>query len=56
MEKSGIIAEYLPQPGVLPNAHRTLGQKCLAYMNYDRVQGLPVGSIPRFKDMPFLEY
>ena len=50
------LQEYLSEPGILPNAHKTLGQTCLAYLNYERVKGLPVGVEPNLADMPFLNY
>jgi len=40
------LQEYLYRPGMLPGAHRTLAQSCLAYLNYDRVKGLPVNKVP----------
>ena len=30
------LQEYLSRPGVLPDAHKTLGQTCLTYLNYDQ--------------------
>ena len=50
------VQEYLSRAGVLPGAHSTLGQKCLIYLNYDQVKGLPADSASNFGDMPFLEY
>ena len=50
------LQEYLSGPGILSNAHKTLGQTCLAYLNSKRVKGLPVDIIPNLADMPFLEY
>jgi len=50
------LQEYLSQPGVLPDAHRTLGETCLTYLNYDEVKGLPVDNAPDLEDMPLLEY
>jgi len=53
------LREYLSQPGVLPDAHRTLGQTCLTYLNYDQVKGLPVDKVDKvsgLEGMPFLEY
>ena len=47
---------YLSQPGVLPDAHRTLGQTCLTYLNYDQVKGLPADNVSDLEGMPFLEY
>jgi len=29
------LQEYLSRPGILPDAHKTLGQTCLTYLNYD---------------------
>ena len=50
------LQEYLSGPGILPDAHRTLAQTCLAYLNSDRVKGLPANWIPNPRDMPFFEY
>ena len=50
------LQEYLSGPGILPNAHKTLGQTCLAYLNSECVKGLPVDIIPNLADMAFLEY
>ena len=50
------LQEYLSRPGVLPEAHGTLGQTCLIYLNYDQVKRLPVGNVSNLGDMPFLEY
>ena len=50
------LQEYLSRPGVLPGAHRTLGQKCLTYLNYVQVKRLPADNTSNLKNMPFLEY
>ena len=50
------LQEYLSSPGILPNAHKTLAQTCLAYLNSDRVKRLPANWIPNPRDMPFFEY
>jgi len=50
------LQEYLSRSGVLPGAHRTLGQTCLTYLNYDQVKGLPADTVSTLRDMPFLEY
>jgi len=50
------LQEYLSKPGILPDAHRILGQKCLAYLNYKLVRGLPAKSIATLGDLPFLKY
>jgi len=50
------LQEYLSQPGVLPDAHRTLGQACLTYLSYERVKGLPADNVSNFGGMPFLQY
>jgi len=50
------LREYLSQPGVLPDAHRILGQTCLTYLNYDQVKGLPAENVSDLEGMPFLEY
>ena len=49
------LQEYLSSPGILPDAHKTLGQTCLTYLNYKQVMGLPA-KLSGFEDMPFLEY
>ena len=50
------LQEYLSRPGALPNAHRILGQKCLTYLNYNRVKRLPANNVSNLEDMLFLEY
>ena len=52
------VQEYLSQPGVLPGAHKSLGQVCLTYLNYDRVKRLPANNVLNLGDMSlnFLEY
>ena len=50
------LQEYLSRPCILPDAHKTLGQKCLTYLNYNSVRGLPANGVPNRGDMPFLEY
>jgi len=50
------VQEYLFRPGVLPDAHKILGQTCLTYLNYEQVKGLRVDGISNPRDMPFLEY
>ena len=56
------LQEYLSRPGVLPDAHRTLGQTCLAYLNYDQVKRIPADNVSTrrrmatLRKMPFLEY
>jgi len=50
------LQKYLSQPGILPDAHKTLGQKCLTYLNYKSVWGLPANDVPNLEGMPFLEY
>ena len=50
------LQEYLSSPGILPDAHKTLGQTCLTYLNYKQVKGLPVKKISNFEGTPFLEY
>ena len=32
------LQEYLSWPGILPDAHKTLAQSCLAYLNYDQLK------------------
>ena len=52
------VQEYLSQPGVLPGAHRVLGQTCLTYLNYDRVKMLPANDVSNLGDisLSFLKY
>jgi len=50
------LQEYLSQPNILPDAHKTLAESCIAYLNYEKVKGLPVNKDPNLKDMPFLGY
>jgi len=50
------LQEYLSQPGILLHAHNTLARSCLAYLNYDRVKGLPANTTSNLGEMPFLEY
>jgi len=50
------LQEYLSRPGILPGAHKMLGQKCLTYLNYKLVKGLPATNIPNLEAVPFLEY
>ena len=50
------VQEYLSRAGVLPGAHSTLGQKCLTYLNYDQVKGIPADDVSNLGSMPFLEY
>ena len=52
------VQEYLSHPGVLPGAHRVLGQTCLTYLNYDQVKRLPANNVLNLGDMSlkFLEY
>ena len=52
------VQGYLSQPGILPGAHRVLGQTCLTYLNYDRVKMLPANNVSNLGDMSlnFLEY
>ena len=50
------LQEYLSSPGIMPDAHKTLGQTCLTYLNYKQVKELPAKKISTFEDMPFLQY
>ena len=50
------LQEYLSLPGTLPDAHRTLGQTCLTFLNYDKVKRLPADNVSNLADLPFLEY
>ena len=50
------LQEYLSRPGILPGAHKILGETCLAYLNYGQVKGLPADKVEDLGHMPFLEY
>jgi len=50
------LEEYLSRPGILPGAHKILGETCLAYLNYDQIKGLPDNKVGDLGHMPFLEY
>ena len=50
------LQEYLSLPGILPNAHKTLAQSCLTYLNYEQVKRLPANQISAVGNLPFLEY
>ena len=50
------LQEYLSWPGILPDAHKTLGQTCLTYLNHKEAKGLPAKSTSNLGDMPFLKY
>ena len=50
------LQEYLSRPGILPDAHKTLAQSCLAYLNYEKVKGLPARNVPDLKNLHFLQY
>ena len=50
------LREYVSDPRILPGAHETIGETCLAYLNYEQIRGLPANRIPNPRDTPFLEY
>ena len=50
------LQEYLSRHGIFPNAHKTLGEACLVYLNYEHVKGLPANGVSNLGDMPFLKY
>ena len=50
------LQEYLSRPGTELDAHKTLAQTCLAYLNYELVKELPANDLSNFRDIPFLEY
>ena len=50
------LQEYLSSPGIMPDAHKALGQTCLTYLNYKQVKELPAKKISNFEDIPFLKY
>ena len=50
------LQEYLSRPGILPGAHKILGETCLAFLNYDKIKGLTANEVGDIRHMPFLEY
>ena len=50
------LQEYLSCYGIFPDAHKTIGQACLAYLNYNQIKGLPANGVSNLGDMPFLKY
>jgi len=50
------LQEYLSQSGIFLDAHQTLGQICLTYLNHNMVRGLPAKNVSSLGDMPFLKY
>ena len=50
------LQEYLSRHGIFPDAHKILGQACLAYLNYKQIKGLPAKDVSNLEDMPFLTY
>ena len=50
------LQEYLTRHGIFPDAHKTLGQACLTYLNYEQIKGLPANTVSNLGDMPFLKY
>jgi len=50
------LQEYLSRPGILPDSHKALAESCLAYLNYEKINGLPARNVPDLGDLPFLEY
>ena len=50
------LQEYLSRPEILPDAHKTLAQSCLTYLNYDQVKGRPANNVSNLGETPFLEY
>ena len=50
------LQEYLCLPGVLPDAHKTLGETCLAYLNYDQIREIPATEVFGLQGMPFVYY
>ena len=49
------LQKYLSRPGILPGAHKMLGETCLAYLNYDQTKRLP-NKVGNLGQIPFLEY
>jgi len=50
------LQDYLSRSGVLPDAHRTLGQTCLTYLNYDQVKRIPADNLSSLENFSFLGY
>ena len=50
------LQEYLSKPGTQLDAHKTLGETCLVYLNYELVKELPANDHSNFRNIPFLEY
>ena len=50
------LQEYLSRHGNFPDAHKTLGQACLVYLNYEQIKELPANDVSNLQDMPFLKY
>ena len=50
------LQEYLSRHRILPDAHKTLGQTCLVYLNYKQIKGLLANGVSNLGDMPFLTY
>jgi len=50
------LQKYLSRPGILPGAHKILGETCLAYLNHNQIKRLPVNNVGDLGQMPFLEY
>ena len=50
------LQEYISRPSILPGAHKTLGQTCLTYLNYDQVKGLSANNALILGGLTFLEY
>jgi len=50
------LQQYLSWPGILPGAHKVLGETCIAYLNYRRVKRLRARKIEDLGHLPFLEY
>ena len=50
------LHEYLSRSDTLPNAHETLAEICLAYLNFERVKRLRADRFLNLQNMPFLEY
>jgi len=50
------LQEHLSRSGTLSNAHKTLAETCLAYLNYEWVKRLRADRFFNLQNMPFLEY
>ena len=50
------LQEHLSRSGIFPDAHKTLGQTCLTYLNHNVIRGLSAKKFLNLGDMAFLKY